>query len=294
MTACTTARWRAARRRPGRAPAGALAPGRVTVVCRCVIQPAKSRFQPGESSAWSPWAAPGMRSIPRSSRPALRTAAGSWPTTRRTLTSSWSTPAASSRRPSRSPSTSCSTRRRAARKVVAAGCLAERYGSGLAEAMPEAQILSFDDYEDIAARLDAVAAGPAVGRARAAGPAHAAAAVARGAPAGPACTACLRPRGQRGGDRRPAARCRPGLRPAGAAAAPRRRRGRAAQDRVRLRPPLHASAPSRHSAARSCPAARRTCWPRPSWLADHGARELLLVSENSTSYGKDLGDLQAA
>jgi hypothetical protein len=43
--------------------------------------------------------------------------------------------------------------------VVAAGCLAERYGSGLAEAMPEAQILGFDDYEDIAARLDAVAAG---------------------------------------------------------------------------------------------------------------------------------------
>ena len=29
-----------------------------------------------------------------------------------------------------------------------------------------------------------------------------------------------------------------------------------------------------------------------SWLADHGARELLLVSENSTSYGKDLGDLR--
>ena len=28
------------------------------------------------------------------------------------------------------------------------------------------------------------------------------------------------------------------------------------------------------------------------WLADHGARELLLVSENSTSYGKDLGDLR--
>ena len=28
------------------------------------------------------------------------------------------------------------------------------------------------------------------------------------------------------------------------------------------------------------------------WLALHGARELLLVSENSTSYGKDLGDLR--
>jgi MiaB/RimO family radical SAM methylthiotransferase len=28
------------------------------------------------------------------------------------------------------------------------------------------------------------------------------------------------------------------------------------------------------------------------WLAEHGVRELVLVSENSTSYGKDLGDLQ--
>jgi MiaB/RimO family radical SAM methylthiotransferase len=28
------------------------------------------------------------------------------------------------------------------------------------------------------------------------------------------------------------------------------------------------------------------------WLADRGVRELVLVSENSTSYGKDLGDLQ--
>jgi ribosomal protein S12 methylthiotransferase len=28
------------------------------------------------------------------------------------------------------------------------------------------------------------------------------------------------------------------------------------------------------------------------WLAMHGARELVLVSENSTSYGKDLGDLR--
>jgi tRNA A37 methylthiotransferase MiaB len=28
------------------------------------------------------------------------------------------------------------------------------------------------------------------------------------------------------------------------------------------------------------------------WLADQGVRELLLVSENSTSYGKDLGNLR--
>src|SRR5579875_3833203 len=46
------------------------------------------------------------------------------------------------------------------RKVVAVGCLAERYGSELAESLPEADaVLGFDDYPDIAERLAAVAAG---------------------------------------------------------------------------------------------------------------------------------------
>ena len=44
-------------------------------------------------------------------------------------------------------------------KVAAVGCLAERYGRELADALPEAQILSFDDYGDIATRLDDVLAG---------------------------------------------------------------------------------------------------------------------------------------
>lgn len=44
-------------------------------------------------------------------------------------------------------------------KVVAVGCLAERYGADLAAELPEAQILSFDDYNDIGARLDDVLAG---------------------------------------------------------------------------------------------------------------------------------------
>src|ERR1700727_3631779 len=43
--------------------------------------------------------------------------------------------------------------------VVAAGCRAERSGSGLADALPEAQVLSFDDYANIADRLDDVVAG---------------------------------------------------------------------------------------------------------------------------------------
>src|SRR4051812_26564365 len=46
------------------------------------------------------------------------------------------------------------------RKVVAVGCLAERYGERLARELPEADaVLGFDDYADIGARLDDVLAG---------------------------------------------------------------------------------------------------------------------------------------
>src|SRR5439155_19187796 len=49
------------------------------------------------------------------------------------------------------------------KKVVAVGCLAERYGAELASNLPEADaVLGFDSYADIAARLDDVAAGRAV------------------------------------------------------------------------------------------------------------------------------------
>ena len=45
-------------------------------------------------------------------------------------------------------------------KVVAVGCLAERYGAELADALPEADaVLGFDDYADIGDRLDDVLAG---------------------------------------------------------------------------------------------------------------------------------------
>ncbi|MDQ6937456.1 MAG: 30S ribosomal protein S12 methylthiotransferase RimO, partial [Actinomycetota bacterium] len=47
-------------------------------------------------------------------------------------------------------------------KVVAVGCLAERYGRDLAAALPEADaVLGFDDYADISERLDDVLAGRA-------------------------------------------------------------------------------------------------------------------------------------
>src|SRR5262245_57323396 len=49
----------------------------------------------------------------------------------------------------------------AGRAVVAVGCLAERYGKELAEALPEARILSFDDYNSISDRLHDARAGTA-------------------------------------------------------------------------------------------------------------------------------------
>jgi ribosomal protein S12 methylthiotransferase len=49
-----------------------------------------------------------------------------------------------------------------ARAVVAVGCLAERYGNELASSLPEADaVLSFDDYPDVAERLQSILAGHA-------------------------------------------------------------------------------------------------------------------------------------
>jgi ribosomal protein S12 methylthiotransferase len=178
-------------------------------------------------------------------------------------------------------------------KVVAAGCLAERYGSGLAEALPEAQILSFDDYGEIGARLDAVLAGehrPAhaprdrrrllpvapAGRAGAGAhlPGHGTVAT-----AGPALIPDLPP----------------GVAPASGPRVLRRR-----LDGGVVAPLKIASGCDRRCTFCAIPAFRGAFVSRPvpdllaeaGWLAERGVRELLLVSENSTSYGKDLGNLR--
>ena len=187
--------------------------------------------------------------------------------------------------------------------MVAAGCLAERYGSGLAEAMPEAQILSFDDYEDIAARLDSVAAGQRWAaheprdRRKLAARCHRRPVRERG---GPAAWPRLVHRLALGVAARTAAdgpiadlprRCGARVRPAGAP--PSLGGGVVAPLKI-------ASGCDRRCTFCAIPAFRGAFVSRrpddllaeASWLADHGARELLLVSENSTSYGKDLGDLR--
>jgi ribosomal protein S12 methylthiotransferase len=196
-------------------------------------------------------------------------------------------------------------------KVVAAGCLAERYGSGLAEAMPEAQILSFDDYADIAAKLDAVLAGkrwdahqprdrrtllplsPALRPGHSEGhvPGHgvisAAGDAERPAPASQATASQVGPS--------PIADLPPGVAPASGPRVLRRRLGGGVVAPLKI-----ASGCDRRCTFCAIPAFRGSFVSRrpddlvaeAGWLAAHGARELLLVSENSTSYGKDLGDLR--
>ena len=179
-------------------------------------------------------------------------------------------------------------------KVVAAGCLAERYGSGLAEAMPEAQVLSFDDYSDIAARLDAVAAGerwqahePRDRRTLL--PLSPAARPASGTAHVPGHSVVAGPGSGTISDL-PA-----GVAPASGPRVLRRRLGGSVVAPLKI-----ASGCDRRCTFCAIPAFRGAFVSRrpedllaeATWLADHGARELFLVSENSTSYGKDLGDLR--
>jgi ribosomal protein S12 methylthiotransferase RimO len=188
--------------------------------------------------------------------------------------------------------------------VVAAGCLAERYGSGLADALPEAQVLSFDDYANIADRLDDVVAGrrwqaheprdrrkllplspaarPAAGGAPV--PGH-------GTVAGPAAPGLAEPGAAGAG----IPDLPPGVAPASGPRVMRRRLGGGPAAPLKI-----ASGCDRRCTFCAIPAFRGAFVSRPAadlvaeagWLATHGARELYLVSENSTSYGKDLGDLR--
>jgi ribosomal protein S12 methylthiotransferase len=169
--------------------------------------------------------------------------------------------------------------------VVAVGCLAERYGKDLAESLPEADaVLGFDDYPDIAARLRAIVAGEK----------HAA---------------------HTPQDRRLLLPITPVERDASAISVP----GHASTDElgtgapssgpraVRRRleggpmaPLKLASGCDRRCSFCAIPSFRGSFVSRrPSdvlqegrWLAEQGVKELFLVSENSTSYGKDLGDLR--
>jgi ribosomal protein S12 methylthiotransferase len=166
-----------------------------------------------------------------------------------------------------------------ARAVVAVGCLAERYGKDLAESLPEADaVLGFDDYPDIAARLRSVLAGDRLRP-------HTPADRRRLLPISPvergASTVSL-----------------PGMGRSGPASGPPVVRRRL--DGGPMAPLKLASGCDRRCAFCAIPSFRGAFVSRrPSdvlaearWLASDGVREVFLVSENSTSYGKDLGDLR--
>ncbi len=158
------------------------------------------------------------------------------------------------------------------RTVVAVGCLAERYGRDLAEALPEADaVLGFDDYPDVASRLRRVLAGEGH-------PAHA-----------PRDRRLLLPLSPVARDADHAGVVVPGH-------APLRRR----LDDGPMAPLKLASGCDRRCSFCAIPRFRGSFVSRrpadvlaeARWLAGGGVRELFLVSENSTSYGKDLGDLR--
>jgi ribosomal protein S12 methylthiotransferase RimO len=161
-------------------------------------------------------------------------------------------------------------------KVVAVGCLAQRYGSALAGALPEAVVLSFDDYANIGERLDDVLAGrPLV-------------------PHTPHDRRALLPITPVS---RPAASVDVGI--PGHAGGPTVLRRRL--DDAPAAPLKLASGCDRRCSFCAIPSFRGAFGSRRAeevlaearWVAQHGVRELVLVSENTTSYGKDLGDLRA-
>jgi ribosomal protein S12 methylthiotransferase len=189
--------------------------------------------------------------------------------------------------------------------VVAVGCLAERYGTELAGELPEAQVLSFDDYPDIGARLDDVLAS----RSKAA---HTARDRRKLLPISPvARRAGSEAVPQRGteeglGGGRPPRRGVTGESPPGGDSAYvpgfgltgdtfRRRLSRGVVAPLKI-----ASGCDRRCSFCAIPSFRGAFVSRrppeilaeAAWLAGDGAKELLLVSENSTSYGKDLGNLR--
>ena len=172
--------------------------------------------------------------------------------------------------------------------VVAVGCMAERYGKELAEALPEADgVLGFDDYTDISDRLQTILAGGVHAS-------HTPRDRRKLLPISPAerqdSAASVALPGHGPSD------LPEGLAPASGPRAPLRRR----LDGAPVASVKLASGCDRRCSFCAIPAFRGSFISRrPSdvlnesrWLAEQGVKEIMLVSENNTSYGKDLGDIR--
>jgi len=172
--------------------------------------------------------------------------------------------------------------------VVAVGCMAERYGKELAEALPEADgVLGFDDYADISDRLQTILSGGIHAS-------HTPRDRRKLLPISPAerqdSAAAVALPGHGPAD------LPEGVAPASGPRAPLRRR----LDGSPVASVKLASGCDRRCSFCAIPSFRGSFISRrPSdvlnesrWLAEQGVKEIMLVSENNTSYGKDLGDIR--
>lgn len=150
--------------------------------------------------------------------------------------------------------------------VVAVGCMAERYGAELEQALPEADaILGFDDYQDIAQKMRRILNGEKLAA----------------------------PKVQ---DRRLLLPVTPVERKQAAKFSHRTRLESGPSSPLKI-----ASGCDRRCTFCAIPRFRGSYISRgieeiadeAHWLASEGVKEVFLVSENTTSYGKDLGDLRS-
>ncbi|WP_190159185.1 30S ribosomal protein S12 methylthiotransferase RimO [Streptomyces litmocidini] len=180
--------------------------------------------------------------------------------------------------------------------VVAVGCMAERYGKELAEALPEADgVLGFDDYADISNRLQTILSGGSI-------EAHAPRDRRKLLPLSPverqeaAASVALPGHGSVDAPENVPSDLPEGIAPASGPRAPLRRR----LDTSPVASVKLASGCDRRCSFCAIPSFRGSFVSRrPSdvlnetrWLAEQGVKEVMLVSENNTSYGKDLGDIR--
>lgn len=150
--------------------------------------------------------------------------------------------------------------------VVALGCMAERYGEELEKSLPEADaILGFDDYDQIALKLNQILKGD-------------------------------KPKPPVAQDRRLLLPISPSQRNS----KNEKKFNRFRLDEKFVAPLKLASGCDRRCTFCAIPRFRGAYLSRKPteileeaiWLAENGVKELFLVSENTTSYGKDLGDIR--
>ncbi len=192
----------------------------------------------------------------------------------------------------------------ATKAVVAVGCLAERYGVQLARELPEADaVLGFDDYREIGDRLRTILGGGHI-------EAHTPSDRRKLLPLSPversAATVSVPGHGHAHtngaaadlsgiGGATQVADLPAGVAPASGPYTLRRRLGDGPSAALKL-----ASGCDRRCSFCAIPSFRGAFLSRrptdilaeARWLAEQGVREIVLVSENSTSYGKDLGDIR--